>query len=133
MSLFLYNMYGNKLVVKTYTYVKKRNYFAFIQKFRPEVFYKRDVSEHFRSSRPVRLRPATLSKMRLWHRCFPMNFAKFLRTPFFIEHLQWLLLICVQLLLFITCQMNKRGVSVSCFLKKGFLIFKISQQQGQTW
>ena len=28
------------------------------------------------------LRPATLLKNRLWHRCFPVNFAKFLRTPF---------------------------------------------------
>ena len=28
------------------------------------------------------LRPATLSKRRLWHRCFPVNFAKFLRTCF---------------------------------------------------
>ena len=35
---------------------------------------------------------ATLFKKRLWHRCFPVNFAKFLRTPFSIEHLQWLLL-----------------------------------------
>ena len=26
--------------------------------------------------------PATLVKMRLWRRCFPMNFAKLLRTPF---------------------------------------------------
>ena len=26
---------------------------------------------------------ATLLKKRLWHRCFPVNFAKFLRTPFF--------------------------------------------------
>ena len=24
---------------------------------------------------------------RLWHRCFPVNFAKFLRVPFFTEHL----------------------------------------------
>ena len=31
-------------------------------------------------------------KKRLWHRCFPVNFATFLRTPFFTEHLQWLLL-----------------------------------------
>ena len=38
------------------------------------------------------LRPATLSKKRLWHRCFPVNFAKFLRIPFLIEHLWWLLL-----------------------------------------
>ena len=28
------------------------------------------------------LRAATLLKKRLWHRCFPLNFAKFLRTPF---------------------------------------------------
>ena len=26
--------------------------------------------------------PATLLKKRLWHKCFPVNFAKFLRTPF---------------------------------------------------
>ena len=26
--------------------------------------------------------PATLLKKKLWHRCFPVNFAKFLRTPF---------------------------------------------------
>ena len=29
------------------------------------------------------LRAATLLKKRLWHRCFSVNFAKFLRTPFF--------------------------------------------------
>ena len=28
------------------------------------------------------LMPATLLKKRLWHSCFPVNFAKFLRTPF---------------------------------------------------
>ena len=38
------------------------------------------------------LRPSTLLKKRLWHRCFPVNFVKFLRTPFYIEHLWWLLL-----------------------------------------
>ena len=48
---------------------------------------------HFRSSRPKLfckkrcLRPATLLKKRLLHRCFPVNFAKFLRTPFLKEHL----------------------------------------------
>ena len=26
--------------------------------------------------------PATLSKKRIWHRCFPVNSTKFLRTPF---------------------------------------------------
>ena len=33
------------------------------------------------------LRPATLLKKRLWHRCFPVNFVKFLKTLFFTEHL----------------------------------------------
>ena len=28
------------------------------------------------------LRPATLLKKSLWHRCFPVNFAKFIRTSF---------------------------------------------------
>ena len=31
-------------------------------------------------------------KKRLWHTCFPVNFAKFLRTPFLTEQLRWLLL-----------------------------------------
>ena len=30
----------------------------------------------------VRPWPGTLLKKRLWHRCFPVNLAKFLRTPF---------------------------------------------------
>ena len=31
----------------------------------------------------LRLRPlATLLKKRLWHKCFPVNFVKFLRAPF---------------------------------------------------
>ena len=37
-------------------------------------------------------RPTTLLKKRPWHWCFPLNFVKFLRTPFYIEHLWWLLL-----------------------------------------
>ena len=42
------------------------------------------------SNKVAGLRPATLFKKRLWHRCFPVIFAKFLRTLFFIEHLPWL-------------------------------------------
>ena len=39
---------------------------------RSEVFCKKGI-----------LRPATFSKMNIWRRCFQMNFAKFLRTPFY--------------------------------------------------
>ena len=38
------------------------------------------------------LGPATIIKKRLWHMRFPVNLAKFLRTPFLTEHLRWLLL-----------------------------------------
>ena len=41
------------------------------------------------------LRPTTLLKKRLWHWCFPVSFVKLLRTPFFMEHLWWLLLLLV--------------------------------------
>ena len=30
-------------------------------------------------------------KKRLWHRCFPVNFAKFLTTPFLTEHFRWMI------------------------------------------
>ena len=35
--------------------------------------------------------PANLLKT-FWHRCFPVRFTNFLRTPFFAEHPRWLLL-----------------------------------------
>ena len=41
------------------------------------------------------LRPPTLLKKRLWHRCFLMNFAKFLRILILTERLWWLLLWCI--------------------------------------
>ena len=41
-------------------------------------------------------RVSFLIKKRLWHRYFPVNFAKFLRTPFLTEHLRWLFLIICQ-------------------------------------
>ena len=50
------------------------------------------VLKNFAKFTGKHLRRATLLKKRPWNRCFPVNFAKFLRTPFFIEHLWWLLL-----------------------------------------
>ena len=38
------------------------------------------------------LRPATLLKKRLWHRCFPVNFSKLLRTPILKDICERLLL-----------------------------------------
>ena len=70
---------------------------------RPEVFCEKGVLRNFTkltgkhlcqslfSNEFAGLRPATLLKKRLSHRCFSVNFAKFLRTPFLTEHLWWLL------------------------------------------
>ena len=64
------------------------------QKQPPEVFYKKSVlrnltkftGKHLCQSiffnKIAGLRPVTLLKKRLWHRCFSVNFAKLLRTPF---------------------------------------------------
>ena len=44
------------------------------------------------NNRNTRTTPlANLSKKRLWRKCFPVNFVKYLSTPFLIEHLRCLL------------------------------------------
>ena len=60
----------------------------------PEVFCRKGVLKNFAKftekhqcqslffNKVAGLRPATLLEKRLWHWCFPVNFAKFLRTPF---------------------------------------------------
>ena len=57
------------------------------------MFCKKGVLRNFANF--AGLSPATLLKKSPWHRCFPVNFVKFLRTPTFIEHLWWLLLYIV--------------------------------------
>ena len=68
-----------------------------IQMQLPEVFCKMDVLRNFAklTGKPVpetlfvgQTRPAPLLKKRLQHSCFPVDFTKFLRTPFLIEHLR---------------------------------------------
>ena len=49
-------------------------------------------SSRRRSEDSEDLRPASLLKKRFRHRCFLVNFTKFLTIPFFIKHLWWLLL-----------------------------------------
>ena len=47
---------------------------------RPEMFCKNGVLKNL--AKLTGLRPEGVLKKRLQHRCFPVNFAKFLRTPF---------------------------------------------------
>ena len=68
------------------------------------VFCKKDVLRNFAEftgkhlclglffNKVASVRPTTLLKKRFWHRCFPVNFAKFLRTPFWQDTSGWLLL-----------------------------------------
>ena len=79
-------------------------YSSIFRNCRPEVFCKKGVLSNFAKftgkhlcyslffHKVAGLRPATLLKKRLRHRCFPLNFAKLLRTPFLTEYLCWLLL-----------------------------------------
>ena len=71
---------------------------------RPRVFCKKGVLKNFAKitgkhlcqslffNEVADMRPATSLKKRLWHRYSPVNFAKFLRTALFKEHIWWLLL-----------------------------------------
>ena len=56
----------------------------------PDVFCKKGVLKDFTKFTGKHLFQSL--KKRLWYSCFPVNFVKFLRTHFFIEHLWWLLL-----------------------------------------
>ena len=77
---------------------------TFTRGSRPELFCKKGVLRNFGKltgkhlcqrlflNKNTGLWPATLLLKRLWGRYFPVNFPKFLRTPFYIENLWWLLL-----------------------------------------
>ena len=79
--------------------------FFFFRSSHPEMFCKKGVLRNFVKftgkhlcqglffDKVTGLAPATLLKKTIWHRCFPVKFTKFLTTPFFTEHLWWLLLL----------------------------------------
>ena len=84
----------NKLLLEIFTVWIANN----VQRQPPEVLRKKVFLEILQSSQEnacdrvsfliiTTLVITTLLKKRLWHRCFPVNFVKFLRTPFYIEHL----------------------------------------------
>ena len=66
----------------------------FFRRSCPEVFCKKGVLRNFVKFTGKYLCQGLFSNKvsGLWYRCFPVNFAKFLRTPFLKEHLRWLLL-----------------------------------------
>ena len=65
-------------------------------------FTGKHLCQSFFFNKVADLRPATLLKKRLWHRCFSCGFCKIFKN-LFTEHLQWLLLtisLCLCLCLF---------------------------------
>ena len=68
----------------------------------PEVFCKKGVLRKFAKLTVKHLFQSLFINIvagkSLWHRCFPVNFAKFLRTPFLTEHLRRPLLFCILIL-----------------------------------
>ena len=60
-------------------------YRRFTRSSRPEVFCKKGVLRNCRAKTCKFLKQETLAQV------FSVNFAKFPRTPFLIEHLRWLL------------------------------------------
>ena len=53
-------------------------------------FTGKHLRQSFFFNKVAGLKPVALLKKRPWHRSFPVNFAKFLRTPFLVEDLRWL-------------------------------------------
>ena len=66
----------------TRCYLSVLLYFQHLQKLPPEVFCKKKVFLK------ISQKACNFIKKRLWHRCFPVTFAKFLRTCFLQNQLQ---------------------------------------------
>ena len=87
------------VLIEIFNFVDTKNYVCLKdEKQPPEVLCKKGVLRNFAKfagkhlcqsfffDKVAALRSAALLKRTLWHRCFPVNFAKFLRTPFLTEH-----------------------------------------------
>ena len=107
---------------------RKTLWLSFVRSCRSQMFFKIDALKNFAnftvknlcwSLYLIKLQPKGLQ---LQHRCFPVKFHKFLRAPFFTEHLRWLLLegVCKGTSLvkiFQTCHFNIFGNNHRCFRK----------------
>ena len=108
---------------------------------RPELFCKKGVLRKFTEfagkylcqslffNKFAGLKPATLLKMRLWRRCFPVNCLKFLRIPFYIEYLRWLLLRVVLSFFYLDKQILCLFIYTKYLIQATFLVFnKVPEQ-----
>ena len=85
------------LAIKTPSPLARATLWLKVRSSRPEVFCRKGVLRKFAKFTGKHLCQSLFLKKRLWHRhrCFPLNFVKFLKTHFLKEHLWWLLLLVV--------------------------------------
>ena len=62
-----------------------------------------ETSENSQENTSARVSFSTLLIKRLGRRCFPVSFAKFLITTFLSEHLRWLLLLLISIIVISSC------------------------------
>ena len=119
-------------------YISLRKLSLFFRYSRPEVFCKKGVlrnfvkfiGKHLRKSlcfkKVAGPRPATLLKKSLLRRCFPVNFTKFLRTPFLQSTSGRLLLQIFKCLDVIKCLSMKRN-------RHYWITWKVKQCDNEIW
>ena len=96
---------------------------------RSQMFFKVDVLKNFANFTGKHvycslflIKICNFIKKRLQHTCFPVKFAKLLRTPFFTEHFRWLLLegVCERtrfVKILQSCHFIKFAINHKCFRK----------------
>ena len=90
-------MVGSNVYITQKVFSITSNHITVFGSSRPEVFCEKLVLRNLvkftgKHLCQILFRNKVILRKKLWHRCFPVNFAKFLTTPLIIEHLWWLLL-----------------------------------------
>ena len=100
-TLFQQRSYSSSQMHKISPYIQKQWPRGVLQKRCSQKFYKINGKTPDQSLYLNKVAGLTLLKQRRWHEYFPVTFAKFPRTPFLTEHLQWPFL-CMMILLLVT-------------------------------
>ena len=108
----------------------------FFRRSCPEVFCKKGVLRNFVKFMGKYLcQGLFFNKVSgLWYRCFPVNFAKFLRTPFLKEHLRWLLLFIEDAIPLRNFEFRKKNVLLLTkdFFSRSFQSCKFFSRKGES-
>ena len=86
----------------------------YYQKQPPQVFCKKRCPQKFRK---IHRKTPVPEKQRLWHRCFPVNFAKFPRTPL-LQNTSGRLICVIEIFLSVLSQMFGSVINTPLYLKQ---------------